>query len=151
MQNDMIGCFVSGPNHIFGELESIRLKKEEKGKTFRSFIWGEQGLDKIFKKLEAQNCGVDIELILLQFYVEPLKIERDNMKEIFEYRRKERSVGVPIIIESEFFSLSSPKKIKYLERKVFEALDKVNELVNSKNLDTNISLLKSELIYLLKK
>ena len=142
---NILGCFVS--NTIDSEWsEDKKQFALNQGKLFRTYLWGETGLDDTLKRLEYKNYGEDIILILFQFYVNPIPYLLDNLKEIESYRKKEKSIGIPIIVNDEiFFNQSEEGRYTFLKEAIFQKLNLLAEVVKKKKLDTNIELLKSDL------
>ena len=101
MQTDsnIFGCYVSSTIGKSTDSENIKNEFNEQGKIFRIYIFGESGLSQILKKLRKEDYGNDLALILFEFYVNPLDIEIEKLKEIGNYRKKEKSIGIPIKID----------------------------------------------------
>ena len=113
-------------------------------------IWGKEGISDTLKKLKHQNYGKDLVLILFQFYVKPIPYLLQNLKEIENYRRNEKSIGIPIIITDEnFFSKSEDRRYTVLKQAMLLKLDLLAEVVTKKKLDTKMELLKADLSKLL--
>jgi len=130
---NIIGCFVSSMNGDYN------------GDLFRSYIWSDKGISDTLKKLKYEDYGKDMMLILFQFYVNPILYLQQNLKEIENYRKNEKSIGVPIIINNEnFFSQSEEGRYSFLKRNILQKLDLVEEVVKKKKLDTNMKLLKTD-------
>lgn len=84
---------------------------------FRSYIWGEKGIDNLFKKLKSQDYGNGLKLILLQFYINPHPIELDHIEEVESYRKNERSIGLSIIVNNQnFFNRTELERSQFLKR-----------------------------------
>lgn len=152
MENEkqILGCYVSCPATIYNDNEIQFLKQQELAseicKQFREYIWGENGLAIIFKKLMNEVYGNDLELALFQFYVKPIPYLQNALKEIESYRAKEKSIGIPIIINDEnFFSKSEEERIIYLKQTILQKMDLLAEVVKKKKLDSNMELLKTDL------
>lgn len=117
---------------------------------FRDIIWGEKGICNTIKILKHQNYGKDLELVLFQFYLKPTLSEVQNIKEIESYRKNEKSIGVPIIVNDDnFFDHSDDERRKFLKQSVLQKLEKLSEVVKKRKLDTNIDLLRVDLKNLL--
>ena len=85
-------------------------------------------------------------MILFQFYVKPIPYEQKNLKEIESYRKKEKSIGVPIIVNDEnFFSKAEKVRYSFLKQAIFYKLDILTELFKKKKLDTKMDSLKEDL------
>ncbi len=122
----------------------------EQGNLFRVYIWGEKGICETIKKLNNEDYGDDIKIILFQFYVNPIQVMEQALKEIEAYRKKEKSIGIPIIINNEnFFSQTEERRFNFLKQSIFQKLELLTEIVKKKKLDTNMDLLKSDLEKLL--
>ena len=152
-ENDkFLGCFTSGPAIIYdaNKTEKERLieqeDKSEIGKLFNSYIWGEKGVSNILKKLKNEDYGNDMSIILFQFYVNPIQYMLEHLKPIESYRKNEKSIGIPIIVNDEnFFSKSEEGRYDFLKQSILQKLDLLTEVVEKKKLDTNMALLKSDL------
>lgn len=146
MIENIFGCFVSvtlpSPSE---KQETIDLAKSQ-GDLFRSYIYGEKGLSKIVKMLDFKNYGKDFKLILFQFYVNPLPIEENSIRGIEAYRKKEKSIGVPIIVNDDnFFSKSEDGRYNFLKESLLNKMDLVAEVVIERHLDTDIEKLTRDL------
>lgn len=87
----------------------------KQGEEFRGYIWGRRGISELLKKLDRSNYGKDLELVLFQFYVKPIPELLTCLKEIEAYRKKERAIGIPIIINDEnFFSKTERGRYDFL-------------------------------------
>lgn len=132
--NNILGCFVSS---MIGD---------NFGPIFRDYIYLKHGIKNKLTVLNATNYGLDLNLALFQFYVNSSLYELENLKNIENYRKKEKSIGIPIIINDEnFFSKSEEQRWAYLRQTIFEKLDLLSEVVKKKKLDTNMALLISDL------
>jgi hypothetical protein len=142
---NILGCFVS----VTTDSEWSEIRKTaaaENGKLFRTYIWGEKGISDQMKRLNREDYGLDMHLILFQFYVNPLQIEVEQLKEIESYRKKEKSIGIPIIItDDNFFNRTEIERYHFLKESMLKKLDLVAEVIKKKKLDTNVELLKSDL------
>jgi len=130
---------------IFGFFVSSTIG-DDKGNVFRDYIWGEDGVSERIKKLKYFNYGNDLKLILLQFYINPISYTLDNLKEIENYRKKEKSIGISIVVDDQnFFSLSNNLRNKFLHNSILQKTDLLTEVINIKGLDTNIVSLNNDL------
>ncbi len=148
--NNILGCFVSSTVDALWS-ESERDFVIEQGRLFREYLWGGYGFVDTLKKLKKSDYGNDLVMILFQFYIKPMPELLENLKEIEPYRKKEKSIGIPIIVTDEnFFNKSEEERCHFLQQSVIQKLDILTELVKQKKLDTKIDLLKSDLIKILK-
>ena len=134
MDDNVFGCFVSS---TIGD---------PMGPEFRSYIYGENGLKETLSPLKYSDYGDDLKLILFQFYVNPIPYLVENLKEIENYRKKEKAIGIPIIINNEnFFSKTEGERYDFLRENLLLKLETLSLVINQKKLDTNIESLKSDL------
>ena len=152
MNNESIlGCFVSGPTINFDATPAEEIQADEQGALFRSYIWGEKGIDNLFKKLKSQDYGKDMKLILFQFYIKPHPIELENIKEVESYRKKECSIGLSVIINNDnFFNKTEFERYEFLKITILHRLDLLENVVLKKKLDTKIELLRFNVLKLFK-
>ena len=140
--NEIFGCFFKigfDPNKSEQEFKDL-------SNTFRAYIWGYKGIHNTLKKLKHENYGNDLILALFEFYVKPLLSEIQALKEIGSYRKREKSIGIPIIVNDEnFFNQSEEGRYIFLKGAISDKLDLLTEVVKKKKLDTNMELLKSDL------
>ena len=134
LENNIFGCFVSS---IIGD---------NNGDFFRSYIWGERGISDTLKRLNHKDYGNDLKLILFQFNVSPGEYKLQFLKEIESYHKKEKAIGIPIIVTDEnFFSKTEEERYRFLKESIFQKLDLLAEVVKKKKLDTNMKQLKIDL------
>jgi hypothetical protein len=147
---NIFGCFVSATQPYPDASQRAKDLALEQGRMFRSYIWGDKGISDTLKKLNHEDYGRDLKLALFQFYVNPLPIEVQNLKPIEDYKRREKSIGIPIIVNDEnFFSKSEEGRYAYLRQSILHKLDLLAETVKKKKLDTRVDLLKSDLLKLI--
>ncbi|MBO7608098.1 MAG: sel1 repeat family protein [Paludibacteraceae bacterium] len=152
MDNNILGCTVI----IYpdcDESEEKKLERDRIGKEFRTLIWGEDGEGGIAQKLKDipyEPYGNDLEFILLDFQVTPTAYVRDAIKDVDGYSKKEKSIGVNIIIEEDFFTLSQEEQFNHVKRAILSRLDMLKRTVTRRKLDTDIDKLTSTVDDLLK-
>jgi hypothetical protein len=141
-KDNILGCYSQvGFNPNLEEQDFMKLAN-----SFSPYIWGEKGISSTLKKLKHKNYGNDLKLVLFQFYIKPSPVEQQRLKSIESYRKKEKSIGIPVIItEENFFSKTEEERYRFLEASILQKLDLLAEVVKKKKLDTSISLLKSDL------
>jgi hypothetical protein len=149
--NNILGCYVSVTQAYPDADQQTKDLATEQGRLFRTYIWGEKGICDTLKKLPHVDYGKDLILALFQFYVNPIPIMEQNLKEIEAYRKKEKSIGIPIIVnDKNFFSQSEEGRYSFLKQSILQKIDLLAEVVRQKKLDTKIDLLKSDLQKILK-
>lgn len=104
MENtNILAFFISYPSLPIDAAEKTSEEAIKNGDEFRSYIWGGKGIDVLLKSLSYADYGRDLKRILFQFYIMPCDYERIHIKEIEQYRKKEKSIGIPVVVERSFF------------------------------------------------
>ena len=123
-KSNILGCYVSYPSLMYDATEEQKKEAKEYGDLFCSYIWGGEGICETLKKLKHENYGENLILILFQFYVKPIAYELQNLKPIESYRKKEKAIGIPIIVTDEnFFSKSEEERYHFLKQSILQKLD----------------------------
>ena len=65
--------------------------------------------------------------------------ERIHIKEIELYRKKEKAIGIPIIVERSFFQFSETERRKFLVSSMLSKFNLLRNVVKNKKLDTNMT------------
>lgn len=113
--------------------------------VFRPYVGGNNGLDRGLKSIKHRDYGKDLAFVLLMFYVRPSIAELMKLKEIESYRKTEKSIGIPIVVNDEnFFSRTETGRLEFLRNSIKRKLDLLAEVVKKKKLDTNVELLKAD-------
>jgi hypothetical protein len=140
-RDNIIACYMSVNVQNFDESGP-----SDPSAMVRRYIWGEHGIDPIMKRLKHEHYGTDLQLVLFEFYVKPYPFQIERLGQIGRYRKKESSIGIPIIINDEnFLSKSEEERQSYLRQSVLQKLDLLAEVVKRRKLDTNIELLRADL------
>lgn len=140
-EDNIFNCFFKvGFNPDLDEQELTTITN-----VFKTYIWGERGIEGKLKKFKYESYGKDLELILFQFYVKPPQIELQKIVEIEPYRKNEKAIGIPIIVTDEnFFSKSEEERYRFLNQSIVHKLDTLAKVVKQKKLDTKIEKLSVE-------
>jgi hypothetical protein len=145
-KSNILGCYISGPPIYYDADQRTKDLASEQEKTFPPYIWGEKGISDTLKKLNHKDYGKDLILVLFEFYVSPLSFQLPHLKKIGSYRKKEKSIGIPVIVNNEnFFSKSEEARFTFLKQSIFQKVDILAEVIKRRKLDTKIDLLKSDL------
>jgi hypothetical protein len=143
---NIFGCYVSYPSLMYDATELQKENAKKQGDLFRQYVWGDKGICDTLKKLNQDDYGKDLKLALFQFYVNPIAYELDNLKEIESYRKNEKSIGIPIVVnDKNFFSQTEEGRYSFLKQAILQKLDLLEEVVKKKKLDTNMEQLKTDL------
>ncbi len=149
-EKNIFGCYVSATQATPDADQQTKNLATEQGRLFRNYIWGDKGICDTLKKLNNKNYGKDLKLALFQFYVNPIPMMAQALKEIEPYRAKEKSIGIPIIVNhNNFFCKSEEERYSFLKQSILQKLDLLAEVVKKKKLDTRMDLLKADLQKLL--
>ena len=144
-ENNMFGCFISGPSIAWDATQEDEKTAEEKGQIFRQYIWGDSGIDSILGDVINIEYGNDVKLILFQFYINPLDSEIQTLSQTEGYRKREKSIGTNIIAtEDNFFLKNNDDRLDFLKSSILSSLIKLSEEYNDR-LDTRFDLLVREL------
>ncbi len=92
---------------------------------FRSYLWGKNGLKNELSHLKWRSYGQGLELILFQFYVNPGAFLKTNLKQIESYRSKEKSIGIPVIIDNQFFNMTGQERQIFFSETIISRLELV--------------------------
>ena len=136
---NIFAFFLSYPSLPIDASKKTSEEAIKKGDEFRTYIWGEKGIDVLLKALPYTDYGKDLKRILFQFYIMPCDYERMHIKEIEQYRKREKAIGIPIVIERSFFQLSNAKRREFLISSMISKLNLLSCVVECKKLDTNMS------------
>ena len=142
---NIFACFVSYPSLVADVSEQTKDEAIKKGDMFRSYIWGEAGLDRFLKKIQYSDYGQDLKRILFQFYVLPCDYERVHIRDIENYRKREKAIGISIIIESDFFQYSDAQRKYILVSSTISKIEELKEIIEKNRLDTNFERLVLDL------
>jgi hypothetical protein len=146
-EKNIFGCYVSYPSLMYDATELQKENAKKQGDLFNQYVWGEKGICNTLKKLNHEDYGKDLKLALFQFYVNPIAYELDNLKQLEPYRKNEKSIGIPIVInDKNFFSQMEEGRYKFLTQVIFQKLELLAEVVRKKKLDTKMDLLKADLL-----
>jgi hypothetical protein len=63
--NNLFGCYVSASTNATFD-KNVQEDAFEKGKIFRKYIWGENGIKNIFNEFVSEPYGNDIKFILME-------------------------------------------------------------------------------------
>lgn len=142
---NIFACFVSYPSLVADVSEQIKDEAIKKGDMFRSYIWGEAGLDRYLKNIQYSDYGQDLKRILFQFYALPCDYERVHIRDIENYRKREKAIGISIIIESDFFQYSDAQRKCILVSSIISKIEGLKDVIEKNRLDTNIEQLVLDL------
>jgi len=145
-KENLFGCFVSGPTVMYGMDETEQEGLRQKAKEFRNFIWGEKGIDSNLKELINYEYGNDISLILIKFYLLPLPIELDEIKQVENYSKKDKSIAGGVIVNDEnFFLKNEIERTSFIRDSIFELIKLFSESKSLNKFDTRFDLILREL------
>ncbi|MXV52362.1 hypothetical protein GS399_15415 [Pedobacter sp. HMF7647] len=131
-------------NNILGFYASFQSGETDQ-ELIKQYLWGDAGLKERLKSLKWQEFGQDFHLILFEIYVKPIPYLRDALKEIGNYRRKEKSIGIPVILDQEnFFSLTETDRHKFFHSTILKRLELLKEKVKRNKLDLDLEKLKTK-------
>lgn len=144
---NILAFFLSYPSLPIDASEEVSEEAIKRGGEFRTYIWGEKDIDVFLKSLSYVNYGKDLKRILFQFYIMPCDYERIHIKEIEQYRKNEKSIGIPIVVERSFFQLSETERREFLVSSMLSKFSTLENVVKNKKLDTNMKKLVHDFSY----
>ena len=144
---NILAFFLSYPSLPIDASEEASEEAIKRGDEFRTYIWDEKGIDVFLKSLSYVNYGKDLKRILFQFYIMPCDYERIHIKEIEQYRKNEKSIGIPIVVERSFFQLSETERREFLVSSMLSKFSTLENVVKNKKLDTNMTKLVHDFSY----
>lgn len=149
---NILAFFLSYPSLPIDASDEASEEAIKRGDEFRTYIWGEMGIDVLLKSLSYIDYGKDLKRILFQFYIMPCDYERIHIKEIEQYRKKEKekAIGIPIIVERSFFQFSETERREFLVSSMLSKFNILGNVVKNKKLDTNMTKLVHDFSYNLK-
>ncbi|KAB1155942.1 hypothetical protein F7018_11575 [Tenacibaculum aiptasiae] len=127
--------------NIIGFFASFDIGDNDK-ELVKNYLWGDNGLKNKLAHLKWNNYGHGLEIILFKVYVKPIPYLRKNLRGIENYKPKEKSIAVPIILDRDnFFKLSETDQQLFFTETIVEKLGLVKSKVKRNKLNFNISLL----------
>ena len=111
---NILAFFLSYPSLPIDASDEVSDEAIKRGDEFRTYIWGEKGIDVLLKSLSYVDYGKDLKRILFQFYIMPCDYERIHIKEIEQYRKNEKAIGIPIIVNALFSSFQKQREENFL-------------------------------------
>lgn len=135
---NILAFFVSYPSLPIDAPEKNSEEAIKRGDEFRTYIWGEKGIDVLLKSLSYVDYGKDLKRILFQFYIMPCDYELMHIKEIEQYRKKEKAIGLPIVVERSFFLLSETDRREFIVSSMLSKFNILRNVVKKQKLDTNM-------------
>jgi hypothetical protein len=128
-----------------GILVAFEIKEKQK-EIIKEYFWGKNGLSSKLAKLKRKDYGIDVEIILFQFYINPIPYLRNNLKEIANFKRKEKSFRIPVILNfGKFNRLADKEKELFMRKTLLNKLDLLYVRKNRNNFDLNIDKLKHDI------
>jgi hypothetical protein len=125
---------------------------EKDQELVKKYLWGENGLTNKLITIKWSEYGEDFHLILFEINVKPIPYLRQHLREIGNYRRKENSIGIPLIIdEDNFFNLNEFDREIFFRKTILQKLQLLEEKVKRNKLDLKIKELIQEVDRLLTK
>ena len=99
-KTSLLGCYLSYPSLMADATTEQENEAMKMGDSFRQILWTEGGLDSVLKPIIYEDYGTNVHLILLQFFIAPFDFERDRLKKMEGYRKKEKAIFYSFIILS---------------------------------------------------
>ena len=116
---------------------------------FSAYIWGDKGYVKLLKEILSKNYGNDLELLLIQYYVEedykpgwsPEKSRLSN------YSNKNKDIAVAFsVTKDKFHNVSEGERRKFVAETTLQAIDLVEERLGKRKLDIDFKRLRKDVV-----
>ncbi len=144
--SNLFGCFVSSGALEWDDPVQLKNKMRALNAEFRTYIFGNNGICPLLKLLSNDKYGNDLRIILLEFYVLPSQDQRKTIRPIGSYRKKEKSIGIPIIVTNEnFFLKSHEERYEFLFDSINSKWDLLEKVIKRNKLDTDLKSIKADL------
>lgn len=138
LKDEALNMTAIADDNIFGFYASFQSGESDQ-ELVKQYLWGEEGFKEQLKALKWQSYGQDFQLILFEIYVNPIPYLRDALKEMGSYRRKEKSIGIPIILDQDnFFALNDNGRQKFFQSTIIKRLKLLKDKVKRNKLDLDI-------------
>jgi hypothetical protein len=142
---EIFGCFVSVATNA--KLDKVGQEAAfEKGRLFRKYIWNENGINNILKGFDCKNYGNDVEMILFEFYINPIMEQFKYIAKGFTFKKKQKAIGIPIVItDDNFFNKPENIKIQIIKETIVEKMILLFEYIKNKKINIQLDILINEL------
>lgn len=109
---------------------------------FRRYLWGEDGeggLKAELAKYINRDYGQDLQLILIQFDVNPAPDWTRPSRQVENYRPRERSIGTWIELnQGNYFSKDEVSREKFIKESILDRLDTIGQRAQARKMDVDI-------------
>jgi hypothetical protein len=137
-------------DHLIDFFASFNFDEQEVAQI-KAYSWDDDGLSNKLKSLKWPDYGQDFHLILFEVFVKPIPYRRESIRVIENYRRKEKSIGIPIILDNEnFFGLNEIDRQIFFKTPIHNKLDLLREKIKRNKLDLDLENLINDIDRLLK-
>ena len=138
-KENIFGVFIATSFKL--KTDSDKKKANKNGDIFDKYLWGNTGVKQILINLDHIKYGSDLELILFEFYLDPLDDQIRLRKPVGNYRKKEKAIGLVFNIFDDFFEMSHESRVDYLKKIIIERLEELKIRVKKNKLDLDIDIL----------
>lgn len=111
---------------------------QEVSDMFSPYVWGKHGLDTLFKKtLSKKNYGRDLDLLLIQYYVEgEFSSYVPAQPKLGNYMKKSKDIAVALGVTPEkFHKRSEFERREFVVDSTLDAIKRVKARLSKKKLD----------------
>ena len=111
---NILAFFLSYPSLPIDASDEVSDEAIKRGDEFRTYIWGEKGIDVLLKSLSYIDYGKDLKRILFQFYIMPCDYERIHIKEIEQYRKMKKQQEYLLLQNALFSNFQKQREENFL-------------------------------------
>ena len=106
---------------------------------FSPYVWDKHGLDTLMKKKLAKNYGNDMELLLIQYYVEgKFSSYMPVQPKLGNYMKKSRDISIAIgVLREKFHNRNEFERREFIVDSTVNAIKMVKDRLRKKKLDVD--------------
>ena len=121
---------------------------EDVGDLFTPYVWGENCFTKFINPIiKSANYGIDLKLILIQYYVEgKFDLNAPDKPKLSNYSSKKKDIAVTIhVTRDKFHDVSDSKRRQFIVETTLQAIDMVEKRLSKRKLDINFDALRKDI------
>jgi hypothetical protein len=118
----------------------------DSGDVFSPYIWGNLGFTRVLEKYLSCGYGRDLELLLVQYYVEGIyDINAPENPRQSNYSKKNKDIAVAFSVTKEnFHNVGERERRQFIVDTALQAIDLVEGRLGKRKLDIDFKRLKED-------
>jgi len=133
---------------LLGYFLKIGLGGTKIGNIFEKYIWTEDGFIRFMEKYNIiEKYGIDLDLILIQYYVEGEKMPGNSPDQprLSNYSKKNQDIAVAFAVTREkFHDVGEQQRREFIVNTTLQAIDMVEGRLGKRKLDINFDALRRD-------